>query len=151
MSAKPVPWSFRLLAALLGLVGALCLAEIGVRLADPPGSRPPEVSSGPWRPGMGPDKRTVTRFIEKGVTHEVPFVTNSLGFRDREHARAKPPGVTRVAILGDSFVAGLAVGADKILHEVLEARLVGHSPQTEVLAFGVVGYGTGLEKMLTWL
>ena len=34
---------------------------------------------------------------------------NSEGLRDREHAREKPPGVVRVAVVGDSYAEALQV------------------------------------------
>lgn len=136
---------FPLLALGLGLGLALGVGELAVRALDPVGSRLDEPDPGPWRPGMGPGRTGVTRMIEGGRELAVPYRTNSVGFRDDEHALAKPPGTRRVAILGDSFLAGLAVAQDKIFPEVLERRTAGRQPPVEVLAFGTVGYGTGLE------
>jgi len=64
--------------------------------------------------------------------------TNTLGFRDDEHA-VKAAGVTRVAVLGDSFVFGSGVRQDETLTRQLAARL---GPSFEVVNLGVPGYGT---------
>src|SRR3989344_4142474 len=63
---------------------------------------------------------------------------NSFGMRDRERSLEKRPGVTRVAVLGDSFVEGLQVGDD----EVFTAKM-GDMPggSVGVLILGVGGFG----------
>ena len=45
--------------------------------------------------------------------YSVPIKTNSLGFRDLERATNKPPNVSRIAILGDSFVEAIQVDFSK--------------------------------------
>jgi len=64
--------------------------------------------------------------------------TNALGFRDVAHA-GKAAGVTRVAVLGDSFVFGSGVRQDETLTHQLATRL---GPSFEVVNLGVPGYGT---------
>lgn len=64
--------------------------------------------------------------------------TNARGFRDVDHGR-KSAGVTRVAVLGDSFVFGSGVRQDETLTHQLAARL---GPSFEVVNLGVPGYGT---------
>ena len=64
--------------------------------------------------------------------------TNALGFRDVEHA-GKAAGVTRVVVLGDSFVFGSGVRQDETFTHQLAARL---GPAFEVVNLGVPGYGT---------
>ena len=53
--------------------------------------------------------------------HGAPFSTNSLGLRDPETTLAKPAGVTRIAMLGSSHVAGESVG-DAETFERIEAE-----------------------------
>lgn len=69
--------------------------------------------------------------------------TNSLGFRDREPVIPKPHGISRIAIVGDSFVAGMQVESQERFSELLEHRL--HEEDSlnhwEVLNFGVMGTG----------
>jgi hypothetical protein len=77
-----------------------------------------------------------------GVTGGEPWQkdlrTNALGFRDVAHGE-KPAGVTRVAVLGDSFVFGSGVKQDETLTRRLAALL---GPSFEVINLGVPGYGT---------
>ena len=73
---------------------------------------------------------------------------NSFGYRDREWSVAKPPNAVRVALLGDSYVAGLEVPVGQRLSERLAEQLNAHCGDTrryEVLNFGVTGYGTAQE------
>lgn len=74
---------------------------------------------------------------------------NSDGLRDREHSSAKPPGVLRVAVLGDSFTEALQVPMERDFCSVLERRLGGcealRDLRPEVINFGVSGYGTAQE------
>jgi hypothetical protein len=76
---------------------------------------------------------------------------NSDGLRDREHAAAKPPGVYRIAILGDSCAEALQVPLDETFGARLEGEL-GACPalrgrRVETLNFGVSGYGTAQELL----
>lgn len=74
---------------------------------------------------------------------------NSAGMRDREHTVAKPPGVFRIAVLGDSFAEAMQVDRERAFWAVLERRLRGcawlSGREPEVLNFGVSGYGTAQE------
>jgi hypothetical protein len=76
---------------------------------------------------------------------------NSDGLRDREHARLKPPGTWRLAVLGDSFTQGREARLEEIFPRVLE-RLLANCPvlaerKPEVINFGVAGYGTAQELL----
>jgi hypothetical protein len=69
--------------------------------------------------------------------------TNSLGFRDREHPRAKPPGTYRIVGIGDSFVlANISHLSDHFL-KVAEreiGRRASDSTAVEMILMGVGGY-----------
>ncbi len=66
---------------------------------------------------------------------------NSHGFRDREFTLAKPPGTTRIAVLGDSVVWGHGIRIEDTFPKQLEALLAERAVGTwEVLNFGVSGY-----------
>lgn len=68
---------------------------------------------------------------------------NSMGFRDREHARGARAGTYRILVLGDSVGEGLRIEDDShIFPAVLEARLRGLGLDAEVLNFSVNGYNT---------
>ena len=80
----------------------------------------------------------------------VAIEINSAGQRDnREHSLAKPPGVYRVAILGDSFAEAFQVPVEESFPKLLEQELNGCLPdrKTEVLNFAVGGYGTAQELL----
>jgi len=70
--------------------------------------------------------------------------TNSQGFRDREHHRAKKPGVPRVVILGDSFAFGLGVSDG----ETFSDHLTKLAPELEVINLGVAGWNLSQERRL---
>jgi lysophospholipase L1-like esterase len=73
---------------------------------------------------------------------------NSLGFRDRERTRAKPPGTFRIAVLGDSMTEAVQVDLEQTFTYRLEEMLRGAGRQVEVLNFGMNGYSTTQELLL---
>jgi lysophospholipase L1-like esterase len=69
------------------------------------------------------------------------------GMRDDVvYAEAKAAGVRRIAVLGDSFAEAMQVNLEETFAKLLERRLGG---TTEVLNFGVQGYGTA-QQLLQW-
>jgi len=82
----------------------------------------------------------------EGFSHEK---TNSDGFFESEHALLKPPGVIRIAVLGDSFTEALQVPLAQRFTSQLEAKLNhNNANKFQVLNFGVSGFGTGQEYLL---
>lgn len=77
---------------------------------------------------------------------------NSAGFRDKETKQVKEENVFRIALLGDSYVAGFEVahGAlfGSVLQKELNSRGIFAGKTVEVLNFGVSGYGTAQELLL---
>lgn len=69
---------------------------------------------------------------------------NSGGFRDVEWTVLKPPGVRRIAFLGDSYTYGWGVErvADRFTDR-LQARFAARSEAVEVLNVAKPGWGTG--------
>ncbi len=66
---------------------------------------------------------------------------NSLGMRDQEYAIAKPPGVRRIVVLGDSFVEGWQLPLEKNFTKLLEKQFnQSGSTRYQVLNMGVSGY-----------
>jgi lysophospholipase L1-like esterase len=79
---------------------------------------------------------------------------NSRGFRDLERTEGKPPGVRRVALLGDSFVLALQVPFEHTAGQVLERRLNAELRppgvlRWEVLNLGISAYGLG-QCLIAW-
>jgi hypothetical protein len=72
--------------------------------------------------------------------------SNSNGLRGRaEVAYAKPPGITRIVVLGDSFTFGEEVSDDETYAHALQELV----PNSEVLNLGIHGYGH--DQMLLYL
>lgn len=87
--------------------------------------------------------------IKSRIPHEAGGYlvrTNGAGFRcDREFTPAKPPGVRRVLLFGDSQTAGDGVSNGERFSERLEALL----PDVEVYNFGLPGTGPD-QQYLAW-
>jgi len=74
---------------------------------------------------------------------EVEYRVNGLGLRGPETTVAKPPGVRRIAVLGDSIAFGYWVADEQGFARQLEALINQASSaqgRVEVLNFGVPGY-----------
>ncbi|MBK7586217.1 MAG: SGNH/GDSL hydrolase family protein [Myxococcales bacterium] len=73
------------------------------------------------------DRFVDQKFIVNGSVssseYQVDIAINSLGFRNDEYTVQKPAGVTRVVLLGDSFVYGLGVRHEETFYERLETKL----------------------------
>ena len=77
----------------------------------------------------------------------IPWSTNAWGMRDEAYAAEKPPGVFRVALVGDSIAAGWGVddrsGFEPLLERAWDDRARGDGGRVEVLNFAVPGHGPG--------
>jgi len=69
---------------------------------------------------------------------DVRIRCNSRGLRDEEIPYTKPPGTTRIVVLGDSFMWGYGVENDETFASQLEQRL----PHTQTVNLGANGYST---------
>ena len=80
---------------------------------------------------------------------------NSQGFRDDNRSTKKLPGTTRIALLGDSFVAAKEVAFKNTPGQILEGLLnnqnlsIKQNQNFEVLNFGIGGIGIG-QSFLTY-
>jgi len=82
----------------------------------------------------------------------VQIHTNALGFRDMPREVAKPAGMRRVAMLGDSFVEAVQVPLERTASQILEQKLNssgGQASPYQVLNFGISNYGVG-QYLLVW-
>lgn len=101
-----------------------------------------------YSPTLGWDKPPGEETVYLQSEYEVIFHVNSRGLRGPERDYGKPPGVTRVLLLGDSFVEGYTVGEEALVSTVLEARLNASSGSPyEVINGGTHGYGTDQEYL----
>lgn len=80
------------------------------------------------------------RLVYEGVPGKCD--QNSNGFRDGEHALAKPPGTFRIVVIGDSVAAGQGVRPDETFARVLERVLRERGKDAEVIVLAVTGYST---------
>ncbi len=72
--------------------------------------------------------------------------SNRLGFRDVDHEVAKPPGVYRIVVIGDSIAAGLKVDRfEDTFPAILGERLKAQGVKAEVISLAVSGYNTQQE------
>jgi lysophospholipase L1-like esterase len=83
-----------------------------------------------------------------GRYYGVEISTNALGLRDREYSRSKPPGVTRVIVLGDSFTLGWGVPVQETAAKQLERSLNAAGMQYEVINMGTGNYNSSMEVEL---
>jgi hypothetical protein len=133
------------IAALIifGVVGALLIAEGGVRIANR------------WFPyfycydaarGWGLRPNTAGYYRREGGSY---VHINADGFRGSDFPRHKPPGTIRIAVLGDSYAEAIQVPYEDTFASVA-ARTLAQCPllrgrRVEALNFGVDGYGTAQE------
>jgi len=126
--------------ALFNLVVAVVLLELGLRVAVgelfPPRFFEPHAQFGHFHvPGRTGWQRT--------GEYSSYIAINSKGLRDHERPYAKPAGVFRILVLGDSFVEGLQVGQSETFPARLEEVLNQHyNMPFEVINAGVSRYGT---------
>lgn len=101
---------------------------------------------------LGRRRRVDFRFwdLEPGFTNRdyvnptSDIAVNSHGMADHEYSATKPPGVWRIALLGDSITRGQGAPMFKNYETLLETRLnetrTAASPKVEILNFAVGGY-----------
>lgn len=84
------------------------------------------------------------------LAFNVPVSTNDAGFRDRDWNLEKPPGTTRIAVLGDSFIEGIQVPIEQTVSRLLEGAFVRrfHGRHVETMNFGVSNYSVGQYLMV---
>jgi lysophospholipase L1-like esterase len=72
---------------------------------------------------------------------------NAEGLRDEEHAWTPTQGVTRILLLGDSFVEAMQVPLEKTFAKRLEAKLNDDGRRVEVVNAGVSAFDTDNELL----
>lgn len=136
---------FKIAAVIIGLAFSLLAVEAGLRMlkiAHPKFYVVDGYTGTAHLPGFrGWYKGETTAWIE----------INSAGFRDIEHAKEKPAGTYRIAVLGDSYAEALQVEIKDTFWWIMGEALGGcpalEGKEVEVLNFGVGGYGTAQELM----
>jgi hypothetical protein len=143
---------------LLALAISIAAAELALRLAaPPPGAVQPvhDVLFLQPDPSVGWTLVPDFSFTWSGrnpycVEFSVSVQTNAFGFRDRDWSLAPPPGTTRIAVLGDSFVEAIQVPLDQTATRLLEQELHARFPgrRFETMNFGVSNYSVGQYLMV---
>jgi hypothetical protein len=124
---------------------ALALAEAMLRVAGfsfPNFWLPDPLTGSALRPGMEgwqlDENRAYVRISAQGL-------------RDREHQVQKPPGVYRIAVLGDSYAEAIQVDVERTFWSLLPRRLqscdFASGKWIETMNFGVSGHGTAHELL----
>ena len=76
---------------------------------------------------------------------DVEFKVNSLGFRDDEMTVKKPPDVYRILLLGDSFIEGESVAAEKTAASLVEKEITLETGRkVGVVNMGVMSYAPAI-------
>ena len=138
-------WWGKILLALVGLIMALILVEVGLRLL---GIEYPNFYD--YDPHLGNKLRPGVK--GRWLTEGGGYVSiNSDGLRDREHDISKPPNTLRIAVLGDSFTEAMQVNREEIFWAIMEKDLRGcknlQGRNIEVINFGQSGFGTTQELL----
>ncbi|HLH44782.1 MAG TPA: SGNH/GDSL hydrolase family protein [Bryobacteraceae bacterium] len=130
---------------LASLVLAVVLAEAVLRIVGPPDGRVHLEAFAQYDPLLGwkISPNVSTRIVTQDYTTNVQY--GPKGLRGRDHPYEKPPGVSRILILGDSMVDGYSVPIEDRVSEVLEAKL---GPEFDVVNLGVSGYSTDQEMLM---
>lgn len=148
--------------ASVATAATLGVLEIGFRILDLRGYHAPRTRD--WEHALMPDAQ---RLPDVGIqfvpntsfelnydsnprgyfdqTGGLRYRINGYGFRGPDYPLAKPPGVQRIVLIGDSFAFGEGVRFEHTLGERLERRLNdrgGGAAPVEVLNLGVGGAGT---------
>lgn len=138
---------FGVAATVLGMALGLALAEGAVRwlaadaisllVKDP-------VVGQRYRPGFA---RTI---YVREADREIFERFNREGFRGPDYRIEHPPSpVRRIAVLGDSFIAGIGVDEGETFCRQLEKSAALAGEKWEVMNFGVSGFGTA-QEYLVW-
>src|SRR4029079_10707424 len=151
-SAEPGPAAMRRLVPIplvtaLSLLSALLALEVGLRVLGLGSDA--FMQPDPWCGWVHvPGRHGSVESEDRSLGRQMPITIDSLGLRDVERRREKPPGTYRVVLIGDSYVEDQQVPFDSCLSRRLERRLAGTGGrQVEVWNCGVSGWTTGQEWM----
>ena len=126
---------------LLMIAGTFAVGEVGARAL---GVRPLTTGSLLWshHPRWGwfhqPDAEA--DFVKPGFVQRVRI--NSLGLRERPIPYAKPEGIFRILVIGDSSVVSFEVAPEQVFTRVAEDLLQRRGLSVQFVNGGVRGYGT---------
>jgi hypothetical protein len=138
-------WKKRLLLLLFGLSFGFIMSEIFLRVI---GYSYPIFYTTDYYRGFTLAPGAEGQYQREGASY---VRINSDGWRDREHAKTKPPNTVRIAVLGDSFSEAMHLSMEQtfwfLLQQELQQCNAFPGKQVEVINFGVSGYGTAQELL----
>lgn len=124
---------------LVSLLVSFGIAELGLRISNPPPKKLHLFRENPYGTGsyrLRPNLDLTAKFGGKTIV----IKTNAHGMRWREVSVSKPPTSRRIAFMGDSFTFGQwADSIEESFVRVFEDRMA--PAGVEALNFGVPGYG----------
>lgn len=125
---------------ILGVVVALVLSEIALRLLSPQRIEPTKCRKFDSILDHSLVPNSNCRFKTK--EWDVDFKVNSYGLRDYEYPLQKPAQTYRILMLGDSFIEGFGAEVSDTFGKILERSLTEFSgKKIEVINAGVSGWG----------
>jgi len=140
-------WRARIGISLLSALLAICVAEIGLRIAGY-GDVDPSFGMGTLGEDLLPVHRARASFTDPNTGIE--YRINGDGFRGAEFRKPREPGVGRVAVVGDSFTLGWCVREEDTLPVRLQTALSRMRDRpVEVLNLGMGGTNTQQQHVVT--
>lgn len=131
---------FKLFVALIASVFAILLFEAFLRITQP---KPENLSKLESSSLFLYENNHGAEFTYKSSEFNNPIKINSYGFRDIEFNKAKPKGVYRIAILGDSYEEALQVDLENTWQKIMAKKISQEvKKDVESYNFGISGYGT---------
>ncbi|MCP4167550.1 MAG: hypothetical protein GY759_16895 [Chloroflexi bacterium] len=134
-----------LLLILFGVILACAILEMAVRVLgmDPPSGDPAFFWADDDRFGWYHEAGAEGYYFNPAGEYYAYARVNSAGLIGQEYTEAKPDGVFRILVLGDSFTEGLRLPMDASFHSYIEQALnSGGAQKVEVINAGVAGWGT---------
>lgn len=128
------------------LILTILFADFVLRFVPSPVQYPPWHEIGDPASLVGIEIIPSTKTQEREPCLTANITTNSLDWRDKERTVKKPDSVTRIAVLGDSYIEGSQVNDDQTFTRQLEQMLP--PGKFEVLNFGLSSIGTVQERIL---
>jgi hypothetical protein len=125
------------LLLIVSVFAGLLFAELALRVWDPPMASPKMAQI--HRPSNIFNWELVPKSFGVGGFGE-SYLINSAGFRDREYELKKPPGKSRIMVIGDSFTFGPSINLENTYPKQLEQILKSKGIPCEVINCGVIGY-----------
>lgn len=135
-----------ILISILTTIILFAIMEVALRISGQKAVEQPVLYRHSDVPGLLYEHRPNTTLIQNGIL----ISTNSYGMRAGNYTLSKPRNMRRIAVLGDSVTSSLDLNLSDAFPAILEQKLNGNKKlvRTEVLNFGVNGYGTREEAII---